>query len=153
MSDESLRASRLIEILGGAGWFDGRHVSVEAALSAWRADGHTPSYAAIDFVAEFNGLSFAYPRSAAVGGMDNCSLDAIAATGAIFSSVVREYEGRTGETLCPVGQAASGHITLLVGNSGRVYGGYDRFLAAYGENGRTAIVAIYDRIRPVGVEG
>lgn len=153
MSHGSSPTLRLVEILEDSGWFNGRHISVEAAILAWRAGGHTPTVAAIDFVAEFDGISFAYPRSVSVGGMDNCSLDAIAATRAIFSSVVREYEVRVSETLCPVGRAASAHITLLVGNSGRVYGGYDRFLAVYGEDGHDAIIAIYDRTRPLKVEG
>jgi len=149
MSSRDPRDERLVEIFKSSGWFDGRHVAVEPALSAWRANGHVPTPAASEFVAEFDGLSFKYPRRPLVGGEDNCLLDAVAAVEGVFSSVVREYEVRVGEILCPVGKAASAHIVLMVAKSGRVYGGYDQFLALYGIDGRDAIVNIFDRTKPI----
>jgi hypothetical protein len=151
VSNDGLLSLRLADILGASGWFEGRRVPVDSALSVWRGDGHVPTSAATDFVAEFDGLMFEYPRSVSVGGMDSCSLDAVAATAAIFPSVVREYEDRVGETLCPVGETASAHVTLMVGSSGRIYGGYDRFLAVYGDDGRHAVVSIFDRVKPLQV--
>lgn len=151
MNNDALLSLRLSDILGASGWFEGRRVSVDSALSAWRGDGHVPTSSATDFVAEFDGLAFEYPRNVSLGGMDSCSLDAVAATAAIFPSVVREYEDRVGETLCPVGRTASAHVTLMVGRSGRIYGGYDRFLAVYGDDARHAVVSIFDRAKHVQV--
>ena len=41
--------------------------------------------------------------------------------------------------LCPAGLAASLHIMLMIAPSGKVFSGYDSFLALYGENGREAM--------------
>ncbi|MEV7006699.1 SUKH-3 domain-containing protein [Streptosporangium sp. NPDC051022] len=138
-------------VSGSAGWFPSRGADTRAAADIWAQVGHTSSRAAEEFVAEFDGLSIAYPRHPSVGGEDRCVLDAVLATRSIHPATVRSYERRVSETLCPVGTAASSHLTLMVTPSGRVYGGYDAFLALYGESGRDAIWNICHRIRGVPV--
>jgi hypothetical protein len=139
----------LAGLLGESGWSPSRRIDVADAVTGWVQRGYTASAAAREFVAEFDGITFTYPRHPLDGGTHTCVLDAVAATRSVAPARVREYQERTGEPLCPVGRAASGHVVLLVAASGRVYGGYDDFLARYGDNGRQALRNIYHRIDPV----
>jgi hypothetical protein len=79
-------------------------------------------------------------------------MDALRATRSIASSVVRNYERRVSETLCPIGIAASGHLILLIAPSGRTYGGYDNFLARYGDGGFDALCAILNGNKGARIE-
>ncbi|MGN9805040.1 SUKH-3 domain-containing protein [Micromonospora sp. L32] len=138
----------LSELLTRSGWHPGRRVDVEDVLSVWRQGGYRASSAAVEFVQEFNGLELAYPRYFPEDGVDGLSLDAVSGTRGISQSLVREYEERVHEELCPVGRAASGHMTLVIGPSGKVYAGYDKYLAVFGENWREALSNIINRVQP-----
>lgn len=97
------------------------------------------------FVSEFDGTSFRYVRGAPGDRYEEeCVLDVVAAIRGTYSSRVREYERRVGEDLWPVGFTGSGHVVLMMSASGKVYGGYDDYLALYGEGGRIAIRNIAD---------
>lgn len=146
VSDEQLAV-----LLAGSGWSPSRAVDVDAATTAWTNAGHVPSRAATEFVAEFDGITFKYPKHESIGGEQDCVLDAALSTRSVFPAVVRSYEERVGEALCPVGIAASQHLNLMVSTSGRVFGGYDSFLACYGVSGREAIWNIFHRVKGVPV--
>ncbi|MEV8635113.1 SUKH-3 domain-containing protein [Streptosporangium sp. NPDC051023] len=83
------------------------------------------SQTAENFASEFDGLSIGYPKHVSAGRQDRCLLDAALATRSIHPATVHSYEWRVSETLCPVGTAASSHLTLMITPSGRLYGGYD----------------------------
>ncbi|WP_433391397.1 SUKH-3 domain-containing protein [Micromonospora sp. KLBMP9576] len=139
----------LVGLLTGLGWSPDRQVDLEPVISVWTARGHAPSAAAVDFVNQFDGMTFEYPRHVAVGGSHECVLDAVRATGAANPSRVHDYERRVGQRLAPVGLAASNHVVLMVAPSGQVFGGYDDFLALYGEDGKAAIWRIFHQVSPV----
>jgi hypothetical protein len=135
-----------LQALTSAGWSPSRKVAYGKAVEHWVRHGHEPSTAAQEFVGQFDGITFWYPQSPNVGGVTSCDLDAVAATSAIYDVVVRGYESRVGERLCPVGFASSRNAILLVGVSGCVYGGFDRNLVVHGHDYLKALSRIYKRI-------
>jgi len=139
----------LVEFLATLGVGVDRRVELKRILSVWAEDGHVASDAAVRFVGLFDGITFEYPRHPLTGGTYECVLDAVRATRATYSTRVREYERRTGQSLAPVGLAESNHVTLMIAPDGGVLGGYDDFLALYGENGEVALWNIYHRVLPV----
>ena len=144
---------QLADILAPAGWHPSRRVNIDEARGLWLQRGHTASEAAVNFASEFDGITFKYPRHKPADGEYQCSIDAILAARSIHPSVVRSYEERVHEPLCPVGLAASGHVVLMISPSGKIFGGYDAFLALYGETGREAIWNIFHRIKGAVVSG
>jgi hypothetical protein len=56
--------------------------------------------------------------------------------------VQEDYKFRTNSNLCPIGQVFSDHMTLLMDEYGKVYGGYDDLLIYIAETGEEAIEAI-----------
>lgn len=44
--------------------------------------------------------------------------------------------------LCPIGEAARGYLTLMMDDTGKVYGSYDDFFALVGNSGADAIEAL-----------
>ncbi|WP_326954013.1 SUKH-3 domain-containing protein [Amycolatopsis sp. NBC_01286] len=142
---------QLAVIFSDSNWSPARVVDVEGVKVAWLRAGHVPSEAAIEFVAEFDRTTFRYPRHESIGGDQDCSLDAVEAVRSTFPIVIRSYEKRVGENLCPVGIAASRHLNLMLSSSGKMFGGYDSFLACYGGSGREAIWNIYNRVKGVPV--
>jgi hypothetical protein len=64
---------------------------------------------------------------------------------------VMEYEGRSHRQLTPVGVAGSNHLLLMISSLGEVLGGYDDFLAVYGNDGERALWNIYHRVQPARV--
>lgn len=141
--------SSLTEFLIGLGWAPGCRQDIGEVVLAWTAHGYTESDAAVSFVRQFNGISFEYPRHVVVGGSHRCVIDAVRAASAVSPSRVSDYERRAGQILTPVGLAASNHVVLMVADSGKVYGGYDNYLAIYGDDGKAALWNIYHRIDSV----
>src|SRR5262249_42342959 len=109
-----------IDTLTRSGWFRSRQVDTSGAEAVWREHGHEPHRAALGFVANVAGISFRYPRGRLDPGEHTCVLNAADATSAIYDSVVRDYEVRVAEPLCPVGFAASKNLILMMAPSGRV---------------------------------
>jgi len=141
----------LVKLLAHSGWHPDRRVNVQDVLSIWRQRGYRASDAAIAFAQEFNGIELVYPRYFVEDGVDRCSLDAVTATRGINRSLVKEYEERVHEALCPIGRAASGHLTLVMGPSGKVYAGYDKYLALFGDNSRAALNNLIKRVQPTRI--
>lgn len=142
---------KFLAALNGAGWNPGRNTSTEEAEAAWMERGYAPSVSGVAFVSEFDGLTLMYPKHPSIGGKKELKLDAVTATRSLHPDLARGYEGRVKEALVPVGMAASHHLTLLISESGKLYGGYDSFLALYGDTGMAGIRNIYQRIRGVKV--
>ena len=149
MTEVPTSGGSLTEFLAGLGWTPARRVGTELATAAWTYRGFSYSDSALDFVAQFNGLSFEYPRHSLVGGTDKCVLDAVRAAGAISASRVQEYEHRAQQELTPVGLSGSNHVLLMISVSGEMLGGYDDFLAIYGDDGKRALWNIYHRVKPI----
>jgi hypothetical protein len=143
----------LVEVLKGSAWYPGRTIRTDEVEAAWAERGITASEVVRDFVAEFNGVEFRYARHPLAGGTDLCVLDAIKATRSVHREWLAAYEVRAQEPLWPIGIAASGHVVLMMSPTGRVIGGYDDFLAVYGENGRQALRNIAHRREPVHLPG
>ena len=142
---------KFLAALNGAGWNPGRNTSTEEAEAAWMERGYAPSPSGVAFVSEFDGLTLMYPKHPSIGGERELKLDAVTATRSLHPDLARVYEGRVNEALVPVGMAASHHLTLLISESGKLYGGYDSFLALYGDTGMAGIRNIYQRIKGVKV--
>ncbi|MGC4897534.1 SUKH-3 domain-containing protein [Micromonospora sp. DT31] len=149
MTEVPTSGESLTEFLAGLGWMPARRVGTELATAAWTYGGFGFSDSALAFVAQFDGLSFEYPRHSLVGGTDECVLDAVRAAGAINASRLHEYEHRAQQQLTPVGLAGSNHVVLMLSISGEMLGGYDDFLAIYGESGKQALWNIYHRVKPI----
>ena len=127
------------------GWIPGRSADISEDVAVWVDRGYEVSDAVREFMTECGGLSFEYPRHAAVGGVHTCSISGVDASRRIPRALVAGFEKRIGRDLCPVGQSASGSLFLLMDSEGRTFGGRDDFLAEIAADGFHALLKIRDR--------
>jgi hypothetical protein len=146
---DDLAGGKLSEILGETTRWTASEAEIEHIKEVWTDLGIHYSPTALRFVEEFNGILFRYPRHPLDPGTHVCELNAERASRMVNGEKLRAYEERTGETLTPVGLAASSHLVLLAAEGGRTYGVYDAFLARYGESPQEALAHIVDRVPPV----
>lgn len=140
-----IEGAELLSFLREIGWYPGRQVDLAADLEEWEASGYSVSDAVRRWMGECGGLEFEYPRHSSVGGVHTCFVSGVLSSRRIHRVTVAEYEERLGEALCPVGQSASGTLTLLMDSVGAIYGGYDHFLCKVADDGYRALLATWKR--------
>ncbi|MEY9912914.1 hypothetical protein ABIA35_009181 [Catenulispora sp. MAP12-49] len=141
----ALEEAELLSFLREIGWYPGRQVDLAADLEEWETEGYSVSDAVHRWMGECSGLEFEYPRHSSVGGLHACFVSGVMPSRRIHRATVAEYEERVGEALCPIGQSASGGLTLLMDSTGAVYGGYDHYLGKVADDGYRALLAIRKR--------
>lgn len=137
--------AELLSFLREIGWYPGRQVDLAADLEEWETFGYSVSDAVRGWMGECSGLEFEYPRHSAVGGVHTCFVSGVLPSRRIYRTRVAEYEERVGGVLCPIGQSASGSLTLLMDSAGAVYGGYDHYLGKVADDGYRALLVIRKR--------
>ena len=143
--EPAIEEAELLGFLREIGWYPDRQVDLTADLEEWETSGYSVSDAVRSWMGQCSGLEFEYPRHSTVGGMYSCFVSGALSSRRIYRARVAEYEERIGETLCPIGQSASGHLTLLMDSTGAVYGGYDHYLNKIADNGYRALLTIRKR--------
>ncbi|MBP2474253.1 hypothetical protein JOF53_003125 [Crossiella equi] len=119
-----------IAMLKKAGWFPGRRVSAERDISVLQSEGYSLFPKAEEFLAEFTGLRLE---------IENESQDEIFFSAAyvcesmFFFEWSVEYSQRAGVRMIPAGVAEE-YLTLLVGEDGRWFGGFDGEFGLLGDD-------------------
>jgi len=119
-----------------AGWFQGRSVEIDSELNAYRQAGYGEFPALNSFLHEYGGICL---LTLHVGKPDEIWFSAGRACSLIDVQWVREYSSRAGVAVVPIGAAYRDHLAILLGEDGRIFGGYDNEFGLVGENVRSAI--------------
>jgi hypothetical protein len=125
------------------GWYPGRQVDTTAYEAALQAEGYPVHPIVVEFLREFGGLSLVVAQEDPSRSYNRFHFDAARAAERIYVEAVEsDYNIRIGAHLCAIGEAYQNHMTLLMDDTGRVYGGYDDTMAYFGESGEAAIEAL-----------
>jgi hypothetical protein len=132
------------ECLRRAGWHPGRTVGVQDEVSALEREGYVWTVRVLEFLAEFARLRIVHAYYGRDEGVrHDFDTDVVAAVGDICAErVFDEYAPRAGESLVVVGAACRNHLTLMMGEGGAVYGGYDGFFIRLGSDYASAFDAL-----------
>jgi len=125
--------------LARAGWTAQRRTDIGPHLRQLEADGYAVSETVREFLARFGGLRLTYPHFRVPQENDSCHFDAAEAARGIFPATVAKWAEGVGEPLCPIGEAFSGHMTLVMTPSGAVYAGFEDTLVHVGDTPVDAI--------------
>ena len=128
-----------LDCLARAGWTAQRRTDAGPHIRQLEADGYTVSETVREFLARFGGLRLTYPHFRVPHEEDSCHFDAADAARGIFPSTVAKWAAGVGEPLCPVGEAFSGHMTLLMTPRGAIYAGFEDTLLHLADTPEEAI--------------
>ncbi|MBM2620561.1 SUKH-3 domain-containing protein [Actinoplanes sp. LDG1-06] len=120
-SDRLLPQTR--RILGGAGWYSGRRVDTSRWSAELAADGYPPLHAAaVEFLAEFGGLSIPYGGSGISRAREAIALVPTLCDGEADRFI--EWGQDIGHDLAPIGELAGGTCSwtnLGIDERGEIY--------------------------------
>ena len=129
----------VVRSLGRSGWFPGRFVEVDGDLAALRREGCEIFEELTDFFREFSGLTIHFERN---GYPDELWFSGIRASEFMPMGWVEDYSRRLGMTLAPIGETHGGYLTVLIGEDGSFYGGFDDEFGSLG----ASVVEMMDNI-------
>jgi hypothetical protein len=99
-----------------------------------------------DFLSEFADLVIKYDRTNR--DKDVLHFNVLKAMNDIdFSWIKDGYEKRLNTELCIIGQVYSNHMTLMMNEEGKMYGGFDEILYFVSDDGREAIEVICSNMK------
>ncbi|MBT1711949.1 SUKH-3 domain-containing protein [Fulvivirgaceae bacterium PWU5] len=133
---------RTREIVMRSGWFEGRQINTSAFQEMALNEGYFWFDKADQLLTEFGNLKILFNTT--VGVDETAHFDAIKAMRDIDPKWIKEsyFLRIDSKRLCPIGQAYSNHMTLMVDTEGDIYGGYDDFLCLVGRDVQEALTAI-----------
>jgi hypothetical protein len=114
-----------------AGWASGRRVPTSRYQHVLVGDGYRWFDLLENFLSEFGGLVVG-ERFGPIGEI--LTIDPEMAVSGIYRERVEEYEEFLDVELVPVGDGARGHMAIMMSPAGSFYGGFDDFLAYFGDN-------------------
>jgi hypothetical protein len=118
-----MKLSRKAELfLELSGWIAGQGRDVSQTLDVLEKEGCVMNKHAIEFLEQFEGVKGKHPVCKAIQTIMHFNAVAAAEVGMYWVEI---YEKWVGESLVVVGGAYSGHVTLMISQSGRMFGGYD----------------------------
>ncbi|NHZ95130.1 SUKH-3 domain-containing protein [Massilia sp. CCM 8734] len=126
-------------------WTPHREVLPAPFLACLVADGYTVFPKAKQFFQRFGGLGGDMPAYRVEGALDRIDFDPARAIACTCRETVREYEARVQEQLAVIGMAYNGYMTLLLSESGRMFGGYDDFLCLIGTDVQDGMNKLFNR--------
>lgn len=137
-------------ILIESGWTSNRSIDITQYLNIAVSEGYSVCDEVQRFLRKFGGLRLRFDRN---GIEELLHFDAGRAMLDMDSSwIKKDYSVRLQTNdLCPIGQAFSNHLTILMDSNGSVYGSYDDLLYFFGETPATAIEAICLNRKPVEI--
>ncbi len=128
-----------IACLRAAGWEPGRRLDVRSFVEVLAGDGYAVFPPVEEFVAAFGNLTISFPHYRDPTIIDHCHFDVAQAVRNVFPENVSYWSDRVGDPLCPIGEAFSNHMTLLIADDGAMYGGFEETLVKLGDNGDEAL--------------
>ena len=137
ISDQTVK-----KLLLNSGWNSGREVNTGMFKEMALKEGYMWFLAVDKFLGEFGDLRIDFTRKD--GKNDFFHFDAVKAMADIAPEWIKEdYSPRLNNVdLCPIGQAFTSHMTLMIDEQGLIYGGYDEVLCLIGINPEEALVSI-----------
>jgi len=138
-------SKNISDALKKSGWHPQRKVNADEIVSVLSEEGYSLNELEVDFFENFAFLEIEHPAFRVEGQFDRMHLNPIEACANIYRERVETYENRTGESLVVIGEIYSGHLTLMLSHSGKVYGGYDNFLTLLGESFEAALENIFNK--------
>ncbi|MCM1350510.1 MAG: SUKH-3 domain-containing protein [Prevotella sp.] len=158
---------RALHFLRKYGWSEERNVDISEYVKQLEKNGYEVFDCVKDFLRSFGGLylmpstnwSEVYKKENKDGaGYDlrSCYVhfDVLSVQEAYFeSSYCERYEARIGEKLVPIGETEKGYISLMMSETGRVFGIYEGYMGLYGNNYVEALETIYWNREPKEIPG
>ena len=129
--------------LAKAGWDSSRRVDISLYVEGLQAEGYEVSSCAREFLTQFGGLELLQPAFRVKNKLDKLHFKPLIASTDIFREKVQSYEERVYEPLVVVGEAYNGYLTLMISETGKVYGGYDSFLTFLGSDYTEALDSLF----------
>lgn len=133
------------DLLRKMGWTEHRAVDPAPFLACLLADGYEPFPKIKPFLQRFGGLSGDMPAYRVAGAFDRIDFHPAHAISCTCREQVTAYEARVHEKLLPVGMAYNRYMTLLLSQTGRLFGGYDDFLCLIGNDVQEAMSNLFER--------
>ena len=148
---------RALHFLRKYGWSEERNVDISEYVNLLEKNGYVVFDCVKEFLRNFGGLylmpstnwSEVYKKENKDGaGYDlracYVHFDVLVVPEAHSdSSCNKRYEARIGEKLVPIGQTEKGYISLMMSETGRVFGVYEAYMGLYGNNYVEALETIY----------
>jgi hypothetical protein len=125
------------------GWHPQRKIDTTKIVGSLSDEGYQLNRFALETIEQFGNLEFEHPSLKVRDREKRMHFNPLRACDRIYREKVEEYELRIGESLVVVGEAYDGHLTLMVSDSGKVYGGYDNFLTLLGSSVEDALETIF----------
>jgi hypothetical protein len=133
------------QCLRRAGWYEGRRVPIGSIEELLAGKGFPTSKAIIEFISEFDGLTFQYRT--ATDTIQRCVID-VTANASLEDAVemTTAYSDALQCPLCPIGTS---YLNLFMSTRGDVYGCFDDYIEHIGTSGADALEAICTSRRPI----
>ncbi len=128
-----------LNCLVSAGWHKGRSIDIDEFVEENKKCGFAFVDLAADFLREYGYLRLKYPHYRVPESMDSCHFNATIAAGSAIPGLIQDYEKALGRPLTVIGEAFTDHMTVVMDDLGRVYGGFEDIFHKFGDTGVGAI--------------
>jgi hypothetical protein len=137
-----LTEAEIKDLLYKSGWSENRKADESALVALIKKGGYEILPKVLDFLVSFDGIEIRF-INLRNGILDDITLGFEKGNELEpIDRITEEYELRIGRKLCVIGTAYRRHVILVMAEDGKVYGGYDGWLAKMGDSGIEAIEAI-----------
>ena len=126
------------QLLQRAGWSPERRVQIDDAIRDLHAYGYRVHEKAQAFLTSFSDIVLDYRIATRYGNL-RCVTHFSIARSLIHVDELASFHQPIGESFCIIGETDNQHITLVMGESGKVYGCNEDLLHSFGRNGTEAI--------------
>ncbi|TFF33918.1 SUKH-3 domain-containing protein [Mucilaginibacter psychrotolerans] len=134
-------SDKTYKVLVDAGWHPQRNYDIGSFKECILNNGYRMSPIIEQFLMSYGGLKIEYNRKN--GTKNSFHFDARTAIERVDDLWAQTtYYERLKVGLCVVGQADTDHLTLMMDETGKFYGGFDDFLCFIAESGEEAIEAM-----------
>jgi len=134
---------RVTEKLLKSGWTSQRKINIEEILGILSSEGYKAGKHTLSILENFGNLEFEHPAFRVENELQKLHFNPIQACENIYRENVEDYEKRVGESLVVIGEAYDGYMTMMVSETGKIYGGYDDDLSFFGNSLAEALEVIY----------
>ena len=126
-----------------SGWTLSRKIDATDIINALSNEDYKVSDYALKVIESFGYLELDHPAFRMENEIQKLHFNPIKACENIYREKVEDYEERAGESLTVIGEAYDDYITLMISETGKIYGGYDDDLSFFGNSFAEALDAIY----------
>lgn len=141
-----------LKYLTDGGWDETRSVDISPYVEVLQAEGYDVNSFARDFLTKFGGLELMQPAFRVENKLEKLHFNPIIASDRTFRDHVEAYEERVNESLVIIGEALNGHFLLMMSDTGKVYGSYDKYLTILGNDYSEALDSLFLCIRTPEIE-